>query len=64
MELTPKGPRLFFSKNTLDLPYQAQEAQMNFLKFFALSTMRSCPRLLGEHVQKVLLKLTARIVRL
>jgi hypothetical protein len=29
--------------------------------FFAFLTVRSCPRLLGEHVQKVLQKLIARI---
>jgi hypothetical protein len=31
---------------------------MIFFHFFALSTVGSCPRLLGEHVQKVLQKLT------
>jgi hypothetical protein len=33
---------------------------LNFF-FFAFLTKRSCPRLLGEHVQKVLQKLTAWI---
>jgi hypothetical protein len=55
----------FFSKNSPKLPFLAQEAQIvPFLIFFALSTVGSCPRLLGEHVQKVLQKLTAQIVRL
>jgi hypothetical protein len=51
--LIPKGPRPFFSKNTPNLPFLAQEAQMNFFSLFALSTMKSCPTLLREHVQKV-----------
>jgi hypothetical protein len=62
--LTPKGPSPFFSKNTSKLPFLAQEAQMKFYYIFALSTIGSCPRLLGEHVQKVLQKLTAPMVRL
>jgi hypothetical protein len=55
---------LFFSKTTSKLPFPDEEAQMN-LNFisFALSTIGSCPRLLGEHVQNILQKLTARIVR-
>jgi hypothetical protein len=32
--------------------------------FFGILTIVSCPRLLGEHVQKVSKKLTAQIVRL
>jgi hypothetical protein len=55
---------VFFSKNAPNLPFLAQEAQMNFFLFFALLTVGSCTRLLGEHVQKVLRHLTARIVRL
>jgi hypothetical protein len=36
--LTPKGPRPFFSKNTPNLPFLAQEAQMKyFLLFFTFS---------------------------
>jgi hypothetical protein len=31
---------------------------------FAILTLRYCPKLLGEHVQKVSKKLTTRIVRL
>jgi hypothetical protein len=61
-----KGANLtpFFSKNTPKLPFLAEEARMNFFKFFfALSTIGSCPRLLGEHVQKISQNLTARIVR-
>jgi hypothetical protein len=61
-----KGANLtpFFSKNTPKLPFLAEEAQMNFLKFFfALSTVGSCPRLLGEHVQNISQNLTAQIVR-
>jgi hypothetical protein len=47
-QLTPKGPRVFFSKkNPPNLPFLAQEAKMNFFHFFALSTVGSCPRLLG-----------------
>jgi hypothetical protein len=37
---------------------------MNFFHFFALSTVGSCPKLLGEHVQKVLQKLIVWIVQL
>jgi hypothetical protein len=63
--LIPRGPWPFFLKNTPNLPFLAQEAQMKFfLNFFALSTIGSCPKLLGEHVQKVSQKLTTRIVRL
>jgi hypothetical protein len=51
--LTPKGPRVFFSKNAPNLPFLAQEVQMNFFHFFVLSTVGSCTRLLGEYVQKV-----------
>jgi hypothetical protein len=61
-----KGANLtpFFSKNTPKLPFLAKEAQMNFFEFFfALSTIGSCPRLLGEHEQKNSQNLTARIVR-
>jgi hypothetical protein len=54
----------FFSKNTPKLPFLAEEAQMNFFNFFfALSTAGTCPRLLGEHVQKNSQNLTTRIVR-
>jgi hypothetical protein len=54
----------FFSKNTPKLPFLAKEAQMNFFNFFfALSIVGSCPRLLGEHVQKHSQNLTARIMR-
>jgi hypothetical protein len=55
---------VFFSKNAPNLPFLAQEAQMIFFHFFALSTIGSCTRLLGEHVQKVSRHLTTRIVRL
>jgi hypothetical protein len=50
-----KGANLtpFFSKNTPKLPFLAEEAQIIFFNiFFALSTVGSCPILLGEHVQK------------
>jgi hypothetical protein len=54
----------FFSKITPKLPFLAEEAQMKCLKFFfALSTVGSCPRLLGEHVQNISQNLTAQIVR-
>jgi hypothetical protein len=32
--LTPKGPRVIFSKNEQNLPFLAQEAQMNFFSLF------------------------------
>jgi hypothetical protein len=32
--LTPEGPRVFFSKNAPNLPFLAQEAQMNFFSLF------------------------------
>ena len=57
--LTPKGQRPFLSKNTSKLPFLTQEAQTEILVFFAFLTKRSCPRLLEEHVQKVLQKLTS-----
>jgi hypothetical protein len=44
---------MFFSKKAPNLPFLAQEAQMKLFHFFALSTIGSCTRLLGEHVQKV-----------
>jgi hypothetical protein len=47
--LTRKGPRPFFSKNTPNLPFLAQEAQM---KFFLLFCIGSCLKLLGEHVKE------------
>jgi hypothetical protein len=53
--LIPKGSWPFFSKNT---------PKWSFKNFFVISNVGSCPRLLGEHVQKVLQKLTSRIVRL
>jgi hypothetical protein len=57
--------RAHFSQKTPQIcHFLAQETQMNFLNFIAHSTIGSCSRLLGEHVQKVLQKLTARIVRL
>jgi hypothetical protein len=59
--LTPKGQRPFLSKNTSKLPFLTQEAQTEILIFFAFLTIRSCPRLLGEHVQIFLQKLTSRI---
>jgi hypothetical protein len=54
----------FISKITPKLPFLVEEAQMNFkIIFFVLSTVGSCPRLLGEHVQNILQNLIARIVR-
>jgi hypothetical protein len=55
---------VFIYKNAPNLPFLAQKAQMNFFHFFSLSTIWSCTRLPGEHVQKVSQHLTARIVRL
>jgi hypothetical protein len=52
---------MFFSKNAPNLPFLAQQARM---KFFSLSTVGSCTRLLGEHVQNVSRHLTSQIVRL
>jgi hypothetical protein len=43
------------------VPFLAQEAQMKKIYIFAFFIVRSCPRLLGEHVQRVLQKLTAQI---
>jgi hypothetical protein len=55
----------FSSKNTPNLPFLVEEAQINFFNFvFALSTVGSCPRLLGEYVQNISQHLTAWIVRL
>ena len=63
--LTPKGLRGVFSKNTPKQPFLAQEAMLNiFSFFFSLLTVRFCPRLLQEHVQKVSQNLTKQIVRL
>jgi hypothetical protein len=52
--LTPKGRRSFFSNKCLNLPFLAQEAQTNKNNNFkiAILTIRSCLRLLWEHVQK------------
>jgi hypothetical protein len=44
---------VFFPKNTPNWPFLAQEALLKFFHFFVLLTVRSCPRLLQEHVQKV-----------
>jgi hypothetical protein len=63
-DLTPKGPRVFFSKNAPNLPFLAQEAQMIFFSLFFTFNVRSCTRLLRGYVQKVLRHLTTRIVRL
>jgi hypothetical protein len=61
--LTPKGRRSIFSKKSSNLPFLAQEAQIkNKIKsFFGILTVRSCPRLLGEHGEKVSKTLTTRI---
>jgi hypothetical protein len=40
--LTPKGPSPFFSKSTPNLPFLAQEVQMNFFSlFFTFNYRRS-----------------------
>jgi hypothetical protein len=62
--LTYKGLRPIFSKNTPKLPFLAQEGQMKKKRLFALSTIRSCPRLLGEHVQKVCEIITFEVERI
>jgi hypothetical protein len=48
IHLTPKGGR--------SLAQEAQEKIFLFL-FFTILTVRSCPRLLGKHMQKVSKKL-------
>jgi hypothetical protein len=54
----------FLSKTTPKLPFLVEQAQMNLnFIFFALSTIGFCPRLLGEHVQKISQNLTTRTVR-
>jgi hypothetical protein len=53
--------KFYILKKHLKLSFLAQEAQMKKEFFFAFLTIRSCPRLLGEHVQKVSQKLIARI---
>jgi hypothetical protein len=63
--LIPKGQRSFFSKKHLKSAISSSRSpnpKKNY--FFAHLTVRSFPRLLGEHVQKVLKQLIARIVRL
>jgi hypothetical protein len=60
--LTPKGH--FFSKKYLKFAIYGSRSPNKNLFIFAILTVRSCPRLLGEHVQKVSKKLTAWIVRL
>jgi hypothetical protein len=60
--LTPKRRRPFFSKKTTsNLPFLTQGAQKSKKLLFAFLTLRSCPKLLGEDVQKVSQKLIARI---
>jgi hypothetical protein len=63
-QLTSKGRRSFFSKKCSKAPFLAQEANTKKNSFFGILTVKSCLRLLGEHVQKVSKKLTVRIVRL
>jgi hypothetical protein len=41
--LIPKGLRPFFSKNTPNLPFQAQEAQMIFILFFCTFNCKILP---------------------
>jgi hypothetical protein len=41
--LNPKGPRPFFCKNTPNLPFLAQEAQMIFLIYFFIFNLRILP---------------------
>jgi hypothetical protein len=62
---TPHGRRPFFSKKHLTSAIFSSRSP-NEIKnyFFAFLTIRSCPRLLGKHVQKVSKKLTSRIMRL
>jgi hypothetical protein len=62
--LTRKGRRPFFSQKSSNLPFLAQEAKTKKRTFFEILPEGSCPKLLGEHVQKVSKKLTTQIVRL
>jgi hypothetical protein len=41
--LTPKGPRVIFSKNAPNLPFLAQEAKMNFFSLFCTFNCRILP---------------------
>jgi hypothetical protein len=41
--LTPKGPRVFFSENALNLPFLAHEAKMNFFSLFRTFNCRILP---------------------
>jgi hypothetical protein len=52
--LTPKEQRSFFSKKCSNLPFLAQEEKMKKISFLGILIVGSCPRLLGEYVQKVL----------
>jgi hypothetical protein len=57
--LIPKGRRSFFLKKMLKFAISSSRGKNE-----KNLTVRSCPTLLGEHVQKVSKKLTAQIVRL
>jgi hypothetical protein len=62
--LTPKGPRgVFLQKRSKSAISSSRSPNLPF-HIFALSTVGSCTKLLGEHVQRVSRHLTARIVRL
>jgi hypothetical protein len=59
--LTPKGQKPFFSKNIQNCHFELKKPKWKNKIKFAFLTVRSCPRLLGEHVQNVLQKLTTWI---
>ena len=60
---TLKGRRSFVLENTSNLPFLAQEPQKIYKKI-ALSIVKSCLILLGEHVEKISKNLTLQIMRL
>jgi hypothetical protein len=59
--LIPKEETFFSQKTFKTAISSSRSPNENILFFFAFLTIRSCPRLLGEHVQKNSQKLTARI---
>jgi hypothetical protein len=63
--ITPKGPRGVFLQKRSKSAISSSRSPNDFIfHFFVLSSIGSCTRVLGEHVQKVLRHLTAPIVRL
>jgi hypothetical protein len=52
--LTPKGPRGVFLKKCSKSAISSSRSKNENFHYFSLSTVGSCPRRLGEQVQKVL----------